>query len=333
MKSILNTRQLPQTTWLRKPFFVMAFILMVSIFMSGCDLTSPTIAPGGQPADQNLLLTQAAIQVQQTQLALDQAQLALEQTRVAASGLEDQGEIVTLEAETPVPEDLSEPSPTPETNLSSEEKAFSEDFSVDSGRFSLADKITIENGALYMGIFEQCADFNSEKSSGCVSVCLACGDQSAEYEVNVEAVYVEGVSNRSFGLVLRFLDKNGNHLIDQEDYFLGWVFSVNSRRWQLYEHQPDQIKPWRLVTGGRSNLRATPRKPNYLRVVSTKDGQRVDIFMNDTRMARLVTTHPLPGEIYVENMPDHGEIGLWVAQRGVRVLFDNYEFTDQPVEE
>jgi hypothetical protein len=35
----------------------------------------------------------------------------------------------------------------------------------------------------------------------------------------------------------------------------------------------------------------------------------------------------------VENLPDHGEIGLWVAQRGVQVLFDNYGFTDQPAEE
>jgi hypothetical protein len=163
-------------------------------------------------------------------------------------------------------------------------------------------------------------------------VCLACGNQNTNFDVSVESVFVEGVSNRLYGLIIRFQDLNGNHWIDREDYFLGWVFAVNSRRWMIYEHQPNLVKPWRLVKAGRPDLRSSPRRPNYLRIISYRDGGRIDIFMNDTHLTRLVTTHPLPGEVQVESMPDHGEIGLWMAGRGVRVYFDNYTYTNQPVE-
>lgn len=211
-----------------------------------------------------------------------------------------------------------------------EANEFSEDFSADLELFSTSEGISIIGGGLVMGEFESCLETESDQQVECLSVCLACGDQLSEFEVSVDIVYSAGISERLHGLILRFMDENENQVIDREDYFLGWVYSINQRQWQLHEHKPNQSQPWQVVKRGDANLRATPTQPNFIKVLATNNGQSIEVFMNDVKMVQVVSTLPQPGETYLEGMAQSGQIGFWVADRGIQVVFDNFTFSDSP---
>lgn len=332
-----NQRGIEEFRLSKNRLFVILLILLLSNLLFACRSSTETGTGDEQVEIGMLQLTQAAMDIQQTQISIEQTQISLEQTQLALT-VASADQMVSTETLTPTQEVAAVSTPTteitrtPDVRTEIEENSFNDDFTVNSGRFSTTEGITIENGALYMGEFERCAEFDSDQPVGCISVCQVCGDHFANYEVKVESVYAEGITERLFGLVLRFLDENGNHRIDHEDYFLGWVFSVNHTTWYLYEHKSNQVRPWILVKCGPSHIRSHAYNPNYLRVVSSKEGERIDIYMNDDHMVRVVSTRPIPGEVYVEDMPDYGDIGLWVAERGIRVLFDNYSFTNMPNE-
>jgi len=312
---------------------ILVLLLSCACFITSSEDRTPDDTENEQFEVVGIEKTLETIHRQQTQISLDQTQISIDQTKIAATAM-TQAQVVSTEVpgEVEIPE-TAQPSTDTEEDSAQVESAFDEDFSEDTGRFSISEGITIEDGALFMGEFERCAEFGTDKPSGCVSVCLACGDQLAEYEVNVAAVFVDGVSERLYGFALRFIDENGNQYIDSEDYFLGWVFSVNLAKWYLYEHKPNQPSPWERITSGDANLPVTPREPNYLRVVAYRDGQRIDIYMNDKRMMRIVSTPPMPGERLIEGLPDYGYFGFWVPDRGIRVKFDNFSFTDVPSED
>jgi hypothetical protein len=308
-------------------------VVLMGFLLSSCALLSTGMEdtePVEQDNQENEIAMQAtidalALQMTEESLNLQQTQVALQQTQAANDEASSQADVQQEEAPATV-----QATPEAEDAFTDFETEFTEDFSSNTGRFSTTDGITIENGALYMGEFERCAEFDTDQPVGCISVCETCGELLPEYEVNVETVYVDGITERFYGLVLRFVDENGNHRIDREDYFLGWVFSLNKGVWALWEHKVDDFTPWRMLNNGEGNMRTSPRKPNYLRVVASQNGERIDVYMNDVHMVRVVNTLPIPGETKSEEMPMQGSIGLWVAERGLRVFYDNYEFTDTP---
>lgn len=325
--------------------YLVFVILIVGGLLSSCSLLSPSTEATSPPIQQesdsqandsqtNAIAMQATMDAMALQATMDavnlqQTQVALQQTQTAndASVAQDEG-------------NNSSDSETESDNTAMAageaaqdyETSFMDDFSNNTGRFSTTDGITIENGALYMGEFERCAEFDSDQPVGCISICETCGDRLPEYEVNLEVVYVEGITERYVGLALRFVDENGNHRIDREDYFIGWAFSLNKGTWAVWEHQVDSFTPWHLIDRGDGNMRSSPRKPNYLRVVASENGTRIDVYMNDTHVTRVVSTQPIPGESVARDMPQNGGIGLWVVERGIRVFYDNYQFTDLPSE-
>jgi len=181
-----------------------------------------------------------------------------------------------------------------------------------------------------MGEFERCLETDSDQQVECLSVCLACGSQLSEFELSVDIAYRDGISERLHGLILRFDDENANQAIDREDYFLGWAYSINQGQWQLHEHKPDQSLAWQVLKKGDANLRSAPSQPNFIKVLATNDGQSIEIFMNDVKMVQIVSTPPQPGETFVEGMAQSGQIGFWVAERGVQVVYDNFAFSDSP---
>jgi hypothetical protein len=311
--------------------------ILVFIISCACGLSSSSDTPEVQTEKEPAVVavieeTLETIHRQETQVALDQTQISIDQTKIAATATAAAQVAPTQEPKGEKKQATSQPNSDSEAGSDQIEKAFEENFSEDTGRFSTSVGITIQDGALFMGEFDQCAEFGTDKPAGCVSVCLACGDQLVEYEVNLITIFVDGVSERLYGLALRFIDENGDQYIDLEDYFLGWVFSVNQAKWYLYEHKPNQPSPWDRITSGDANLPVTPREPNFLRIVAYRDGQRIDIYMNDTMMLRIVSTPPMPGERFVEDLPNSGSIGFWVPDRGIRVKFDNFTFSDVPSE-
>lgn len=205
--------------------------------------------------------------------------------------------------------------------------AVEQDFTSATGAFALGEGAQVEDGALLLGPYEQCANdvANFDNPVNCLVVCTECGAQVAEYRMTVEFSFEDGLADREFGVILRLADEDGDHLIDRGDYLLALGFNHYDNRWSLYLHEPDQIEPWREITSGQAGFLRAGRL-NQVEVQALENGQAMQVFLNGGRILNLVAADREPGERLVEPWADSGAVGFLGLGRGMTARFDNFNF-------
>jgi S1-C subfamily serine protease len=188
-----------------------------------------------------------------------------------------------------------------------------DDFTEDFGYWEIFDGAEIFNGIFYIGEFADCADVGSDEPFACFSQCLTCG-LASEYDMQVDAAYSDGVTDRTFGMVLRFVDYDGDGVVDRDDYYLDFELSIWDKYFIVWEHNTDG--KWYVITDEFMDAIRPGRKVNTMRAIASNGGSDVDIYINDEWVSG-VTNIP-----YTE-----GTVGLVVGGRAVQAAFDNFYFT------
>jgi hypothetical protein len=210
-------------------------------------------------------------------------------------------------------------------------ETFSDDFSEGSSLFETGPSAEVVDGALLVGPYEQCATdvANFDAPVDCVTICSACGSLLSDYELATTLSFSEGLSDREFGVVLRFVDQNADSLIDRDDYLLALGFDSYANKWRLYIHEPGQRSPWHELRSGRAGF-LTMGRLNYLRAVASENGRRIEVSLNDSPLMVLTGDHPEPGEVLVTPWADAGSVGIVVLGRGVQARYDDFQLTAGP---
>lgn len=199
------------------------------------------------------------------------------------------------------------------------------DFSADNGAFALGQAARVEDGALLLGPYESCANdvANFDAPVDCLVVCRACGQQLGQYRMAFDFTFEDGLTDREFGAILRFVDVNGDGLIDRPDYLLALAFNIYDNRWRLYLHEPDKIEPWRQLAEGQAGFLRAGRL-NHVEIQTIEDGRQMEVFLNDGRILLLTGDEPYPGERLVDPWVESGAVGFLGLGRGVTARFDNF---------
>lgn len=198
-------------------------------------------------------------------------------------------------------------------------------FEEDQGLFAIGPAESISEGGLLIGPYELCANDvgNFDQPVGCLTVCQECGANLSEYELEVKFTFEDGLTDREFGVVLRFVDENQDSMLDRPDYLLALGFNIYQNRWRLYLHEPDRIEPWRVIASGDAGFLRAGRM-NELEVLATEDGQLIEIRMNERFLTLLTGDTPEPGERLVQPWASSGSVGLIGLGRGVQARFDDF---------
>lgn len=200
-----------------------------------------------------------------------------------------------------------------------------EDFESESSAFSVGEGASLNDGALLVGPFEECANdvANFDAPVGCLVVCQTCGTALSNYHLTVSFAFEGGVSEREFGVILRLADADGDGLLDREDYLLALGFNVFENRWRVYLHEPDKLDPWRVVSSDLAGFLQSGRM-NQLEVSVTDGGGLMEIRLNEQQLERLTGGQAEPGQRLVEPWIDAGAVGFIGLGRGVQVRFDDF---------
>lgn len=218
---------------------------------------------------------------------------------------------------TPVPAPTEAPPPTDAPDTGEPFTGGFDDFSSDYGGWEVFDGAGVDTsfGIFRLGPFTQCADVGSDDPYGCFSQCLVCGVVS-DYEMQVDAAYLDGVSDRTFGMVLRFADSNGNNLVDSNDYYLDFSVSVYDQYFVVWEYFNGS---WSRVYNTFDGSIQPGTNINTLYAQSYGGGTEVDLYVNDTFVANIF------------NIPiNTGTVGLAVGGRSIEAGFDNFEIYIPP---
>jgi hypothetical protein len=207
--------------------------------------------------------------------------------------------------------------------------AVQEYFDTSTQAFQTGDAVQVSDGALLLGPYKSCATdvANFDQPVDCLSVCLTCGDHLSTYHLSTTFRFEDGLSDREFGLILRFVDQNGDGQIDRPDYLLALGFNIFDNRWRLYLHEPNQVEPWRLVGNGVAGFLIAGRM-NTADVSATEDGRKMVVSLNGSVITRLTGDEPVPGERLVSPWADDGQVGLLVLGRGVQARFDDFTLSN-----
>lgn len=199
------------------------------------------------------------------------------------------------------------------------------DFEEDQGPFQLGQTESVSEGGLLLGPYELCANdvANFDRPVNCIVVCQECGANLSEYELRVKFTFEEGLSDREFGVVLRFVDENQDSMIDRPDYLLAVGFNIFQNRWRLYLHEPDRIEPWRTLASGDAGF-LLPGRMNEVQVLATEDGQLMEIRLNERFLALVTGETAEPGQRLVQPWASSGSVGLIGLGRGVQARFDDF---------
>ncbi|MGA9533916.1 MAG: hypothetical protein WBR18_14445 [Anaerolineales bacterium] len=205
-----------------------------------------------------------------------------------------------------------------------------DDFENGTDAFETGPTVSVTDGSLLIGPYESCANdvANFDAPVDCLSICTRCGSPLKDYELTTTLAFSEGLSEREFGVILRFVDENANGLIDRPDYLLAIGFNSYANQWTLYLHKPDQLSPWTKLRSGRAGF-LTMGRLNHLTAVASENGRHMEVFLNDSRLVILTGDHPDPGERLIEPWADDGEVGLLILGRGVQARFDDFTLTTQ----
>lgn len=204
-------------------------------------------------------------------------------------------------------------------------------FDSDLGTFVLGEHVQVEDGALLLGPFDQCAEdvASFDVPVDCIAVCQTCGANVVDYHMLLDIAFSDGLSDKGFGVLLRFDDQNGDQLLDREDYYLDFAFNAFENQWSIFVHVPNEVNPWYRVKSGPAGLRAQ-NAPNKLEITTSNGGRIIDIFLNDKRLAKLTADHPEPGEILVDPWAESGAVGFTATGRRVQGRYDNFIFEPLP---
>ncbi|MBI3168231.1 MAG: hypothetical protein HYZ22_07130 [Chloroflexi bacterium] len=257
-------------------------VLSVIIISTACDL--------GGTFTSDASMTATALDIQQTVTALDA-------TAQANSAIQTQMSLPTstpLATETPV----ATPGPL----------VIHDDFSTDSGRWEECGLCEIKNGYMQMGPYP-----SSQSAEGYLAICSDCGI-AQDYKMGVDVTFVDGYSDRGYGLVLYEID--GSY-IDVEvttwQVYGSWIYDKDSNGWGTL--MPGD--PWKSH-GALSPGMATNRIDVE---VETKDGENIiTVYINKERVNTLTT--PVIA----------GRVGLVVGLHTLGVKFDNFYFEGYPAE-
>jgi hypothetical protein len=149
------------------------------------------------------------------------------------------------------------------------------------------------------------------------------------YQLKVRFTFEDGLSDRGYGVILRFVDEDRDGMLDFEDYLLAIGFNTLKNTYKLYVHIPDMINPWEVVKSGPAGLLLAGRM-NQLEVTTTNAGRMMDIVINQDRLVLLTADHPQPGETMVQEWADSGAVGLIIFGRRVQARYDNFSLEPLP---
>ncbi len=198
-------------------------------------------------------------------------------------------------------------------------QTYVDDFSSDLGNWEIFSNDTgsaqISDGVLLLGPFTECADVGQNSGPfGCFTQCKTCGVVS-EYDMQVDAAYISGVSDRTFGMVLRFIDQNDDGYVDPEDYFVDFELSVYNQYFAVFEHTTDG--QWNALDQRQENNINGGTNINTLRANSYNGGSTIDLYLNGNQVE---TVTPSAGAT-------SGTVGLVVGFRAMQAGFDNFQIT------
>ena len=200
-----------------------------------------------------------------------------------------------------------------------------ESFDGESSAFLVGEGVSLTDGALMVGPFDECANdvANFDAPVGCLAVCQTCGSALSDYHLTVSFAFEDGVSEREFGVIIRLADADADGLLDREDYLLALGFNIFDNRWRVYLHEPDKLDPWREVSSDLAGF-LQPGRMNQLDVTVSQGGQLMDIRLNERQLERLVGGQAEPGQRLVDPWTDAGSVGFIGLGRGVQARFDDF---------
>ena len=203
--------------------------------------------------------------------------------------------------DTPVPTDTPIPTITPTTGPI----IIDEDFSTDNGLFK-CDFCKVSDGALLMGPYPIANTYNAY-----YAICSQCGI-AKNYKMSVDTWFIEGQSDRGFGMLLR---ENDGKLIDLE--LLTW------QAYGVWTFDPTEAGGvgWGAITDGWvEGWVKAGRSVNHIDVVmKTENGQ----------MTLTVTMNNKGGRT-MKVEAGSGNVGLLVGMHSLGVAFDNFHFEELP---
>lgn len=286
-------------------------LLALAILALGTAMCSRGTAPDETGAGPDVLATLEAMQVE-----LDNAKATAEAASGGAAEPAAAGELT---------------SPTQEVTVPAPGQRVEDSFDSDLGTFRLGPGVEIQNGALLVGPFETCAEdvASFDEPVNCIAVCQTCGSNSINYHMLLDIAFSDGLSDKGFGVVLRFVDHNSDMMLDREDYYLDLSFNAFENEWSVFVHLPDEVRPWYRVKSGPAGLRARSA-PNKLEITASNNGRLIDIFLNDKRLLKLTADAPQPGETLIEEWADSGAVGFTTTGRRVQGRYDNFLFEPLP---
>jgi len=250
------------------------------------------------------------------------------------AGLDADDRVATLEAELQAARATAAVAPTGEVDTAGDvtpAERVEQDFEDGADAFELGNSASVEEGVLLLGPYDSCANdvANFDQPVNCLVVCQACGRELAEFRMTVDFTFEDGLSDREFGVILRWVDDNLDGMIDRPDFLLALGFNIFENRWRLYLHEPGQIDPWHEVGRGEAGFLLAGRM-NELEVVATEGGGYMEIRLNSNLLIQLTGSEREPGEHLVQPWANSGAVGLLGLGRGVQARFDN--FVVEPLE-
>lgn len=194
-----------------------------------------------------------------------------------------------------------------------------DDFSADKGNWEVftndVGSAQISDGVLLLGPFKECADVGQASAPfGCFTQCISCGTVS-DYDMQVDAAYISGRSDQTFGMVLRFQDVNNNGLVDKDDYYLDFELSVFDKFFAVYEHLAGGT--WKTLDQRTEDNIAGGKQINTLRANSTEGGTKVALYLNGVNVETVT----------LDSASSSGTVGLAVGFRNMQAGFDNFSIT------
>lgn len=203
--------------------------------------------------------------------------------------------------DTPTPTDTAVPTITPTAGPI----IIDDDFSTDNGLFK-CDFCKVSDGTLLMGPYP-----SELMGNPYFAICSKCGT-ATNYKMSVDTWYIEGASDRGFGLVLR---ENDGNLIDLE---------VST--WQVYgvwTYDPAEAvgERWGAITDGWIEGWLKPgRAVNHVEVIMKTEGSQttLTVMINDK------------GGRALNVDSGSGNVGILVGMHSLGVAFDNFHFEELP---
>jgi hypothetical protein len=280
----------------RHPFLPPLAAAGVLAVMLACGVTAPL--------DSNATATAQAGQTQQ-QLQLEEQQQQMQQTgealHAAATSLSATQTFIAR--------------PTPTASVTPGPVVIRDDFNQDTGRWTECDYCSLRDGVLYLGPVP-----SSDSARGYYAICKDCG-QVEYFKMSVDAQFVEGASDRGFGLLY--------------DESRGDYRDLEILTWQLYglwHYDPtlkDSWDAWSTDEGYQAAkyLRAG-RQLNHIEMkVEPYDHPHVQNTCED-RLS-IYINGKFEHAVYIECKS--GRVGLMVGLHSLGVSFDNFYFEAIPV--